>query len=143
MPNELATTDALQNFQDKIAEKLRNDIGALLPDDALSKLIERAVEENFFKERLVKTGDYHGTTKKEPSWFVQAVREMTEAMVREHVQYWCAANEDAIKEKVDEFLSREALAMVSSITTARMVRAEFDHQIRDLITQISNKLGQI
>ena len=40
-----------QNFEQKIKEKLTKDIGDLMPDELLVSLIERSIEDCFFKDR--------------------------------------------------------------------------------------------
>lgn len=132
--------DAMTQFQEKISQKLRDDIGELLPNDALSKLIERAIEENFFKERVVETGSYHIPTRTEPSWFVATIKEMTEKMVREHVGKWCEENKDVFEKKVDQFFSREMMSIITATIIASQIRTSFDRDLTCLVENIRNKM---
>ncbi len=54
MPDQaLATkTDPLSEFQKRISEKLRDDIGNMMPDEVLKEMVNRALEEQFFKAIL-------------------------------------------------------------------------------------------
>ena len=59
--NDLTTT---KSFEERMKDRIREDIGKLMTDDELSKLVRRATNDIFFKGREVKDG-YH-TIEEEP-----------------------------------------------------------------------------
>ena len=89
-----------QSFQSKMEERIRKDIGELMPDDALADIVSKAVEKAFFEERLVSGGIYNRDTT-EPPWMVSIVKELVETRVESAVKHWIMENEKQVKQMID------------------------------------------
>ncbi len=48
-----------KSFEQRMISRIREDIGKLMTDDELSKIVERATEEIFFKETIIEDGSWH------------------------------------------------------------------------------------
>ena len=58
---------AIDQFQAKVVERLRDDIRDLLPEEVLKELVTRAVEHEFFKPREIYQNSYSSQPQKAPS----------------------------------------------------------------------------
>ena len=89
-------------FAERIFDRIKDGLGDLMTDDELKILLNRAVDEAFFKDRTVPNG-YHGT-RQEPAHFVEMTRDLLKKEVQQQVTEYFEANREAIKEKVAEVL---------------------------------------
>ena len=111
--NEVTTnTDPMAEFRERVLKKLQADIGEMMPDEALSGLIERAVEEQFFKP-VIEVNDYGRETKNEPSWFVREVAKVAEPFIKREVANWITDHEDEIGQAVKQFLDDKSLMILT------------------------------
>ena len=94
MSNELTTQQA---FQEHIKGRLREDVGKLMPDDMLAKLIEQAIKEMFFTRRVDRSS-YRDRDL--PSWFEDEVAKLLAAGVKTQIQAWLDANDSVLREQV-------------------------------------------
>lgn len=103
----------LQDFEAKLRDKIRTDIGALIPDEALSALVQRAIEEDLFKDRPGPRDDWGRPLRKDiPSPFVQAVREAVDEAVKAETTRQLAAMKDVIEDKVREMVGQSLVDVV-------------------------------
>lgn len=105
-------TDPMQTFRDRVLEKLRGDIGEMLPDEALATLVQQAVNDQFFKERKVPSSRTYGPDETKPSWFVEEVARIGTPIIREHIAAWVSDNRETIDAAVKEFLSSQNLMLL-------------------------------
>lgn len=104
--------DPMADFQNKLKERVRNDIRDLLPDDAVAALVKKAVEEEFFKPRKIDEG--YGRTKEEPSWFVTEIRKAAEPIIREAVGKVIAESPETVHKVIAEYLDTNKLSVVTA-----------------------------
>lgn len=121
------TGDPMEEFRQRVLEKLRADIGAMLPDEALTGLVQQAVKEQFFAERKL-TDSYGRVTDSKPSWFVEEVAKLGEPIIREHIRHWMADNHALIDEAIKKFLADQNLMLLmvgamQSATTSQIFEA--------------------
>jgi hypothetical protein len=118
--NEIAKPfDPMQDFQEKLVKRVREDIRELLPDDAINGLIERAVTESFFTETV--TQDRWGGKTREPSWFVKEVVKAAEPLLKAAVERYVAAHPAEIEKVIENFLEKNSL----TVLTAKMLSDRF------------------
>jgi hypothetical protein len=133
--NELARkVDPMEDFKVKLQERVRNDIRDLLPEDAVAALVQKAIEDEFFKPRKVDTGGYNGRTEERPSWFVSEVIKAAEPMMRQAVSDAIAAHPDMIDKVVRAWADTNKLTIMA---TDRMTG-----MLGTLISDMSMKLQQ-
>jgi len=132
--NEVATNvDPMQTFQEKVVEKLRGDIGEMLPDEALVKLVERAVDEQFFKERTVYV--QYGNDTKKPSWFVEAIGEVATPLIKKTVEQYVADHEDVIKKALEDYLTEHNLTLLMVAAISQNMSSEIMNQAMNIMSQ--------
>lgn len=102
--------DPMKQFRERVLEKLRTDIGSMLPDEALAGLVQQAVQDQFFAERRVPQS--YGPDKKYPSWFVEEVGKLAEPIIKEYLNAWLSDNHSTIEGAVKEFLSSQNLMLL-------------------------------
>ena len=105
-----APKDPMADFQAKLQERVRNDIRDLLPEDAVAALVQKAIEQEFFKPRQVPTGRWTGDTKEGPSWFVQEIASAAKPIMEQAVAKFLEEHRDVIDKAVADFLDRQNLA---------------------------------
>lgn len=131
--------DPLKAFEEKVINKIKTDIGAMLPDEVLYGLAKKAVDEQFFKDRVIKTG-YYNETRTEPSNFVKAVIEAARPMLTELVKKFVEENQDVLRKGLEEFLTKESLLLI----LMAQLREESASSMRELVNeveQLKKKVG--
>lgn len=133
-----SNSNPLSDFEKTISEKLRKDIGDLLPDEALQGLVNRAVENMFFSEREEKTGGFHSTTIKKPPFFVEEVSKLAEPMIREEVVKFVEENKALIQKQIQEFLTQEKLLVISHGLLLSAMKSELDLELSPIFSRLYN-----
>jgi hypothetical protein len=106
MTTELTAT---QTFENNIKERLVKDIGTLIPDEALTALVNKALEKAFFEPQkgIVGSG-YNSRTENKPSVFEQQVKEMIQPLFEAKIKEWCNNNSERIEKELSSFLNSRA-----------------------------------
>lgn len=121
-----------QDFQTRLFEKIKTDIGSLMTDNELKKLVESAIERIFFTERV--TTDGYGYNKKtQPPELIEVVKAAVEPKVREAVREWIDAHPEEVKKALDQ-------ALAGGLAQA-VVRA-FDHMLSNTMNQMQFNLQE-
>lgn len=123
--NEVAKAET---YEDRLYKKIREDIGALMTDEELKKLVEQAIEREFFTPRHVRRG-YE--TIQVRSQLVEIVHELLGPKVREAADAWLAANPDRVEVALKE-------AMANGIASA--VIRSFDGMLSSAFSQLGYNL---
>jgi hypothetical protein len=117
----------MQTFEEKVKSRLKETIADMLPDEALAALVQRAVDEQFFKPRKTGTGAYNDPYKDAPGWFVSEVAKLAEPIIKEHVEKAFAMRRNAIEEAVRKFVAEQNLALLmTTAITQNMSQMMFD-----------------
>jgi len=117
----------MQTFEEQVKERLKTDIADLLPDEALSGLIEKSINEMFFKPRI--TGNSFNE-RREPSWFNQAVETAVKARLSGLLTKHLADHQKDIDAKIEASIVRSMPAAVETLTMAL-------HELVEHIKQMS------
>lgn len=105
-------TDPMTAFREKVLEKLRADIGAMMPDEALAGMVKEAVEGEFFKRRK-STDGYGRVVEDKPSWFVEEVAKLGQPIIKDHVTAWLAENKPVLEQAIKDFLADQNLMLLA------------------------------
>jgi hypothetical protein len=142
MSEQVATNDAaLREFQERVVNKLREDIAGMLPDAVLSQLVSKAVDEQFFKPRkILNPNSGWGRTEyiDAPSWFVGEVAKLAEPLIKEQVEQYVEREKETIKKAIDEFLSQQNLLLL----TIAAMRAATMQDIFDVANNVLTRMKQ-
>lgn len=104
--NELTTT---ADFQTRMFERIREQMGDLLSEEDLRKLVEKAVEKAFFEERIER--QTYGRDIVHPAAFLELVKVEAKPMVQAAVDKWMRDNADEMGERIDQII-RDGIAGV-------------------------------
>lgn len=136
--------DPMKAFQEKVVDKLRGDIGEMLPDNALNKLVERAVEEQFFKPVSVKIQGNFGsrTTEEKPSWFMREVTEQVKPLIEKAAAVYVEEHKDEIQAGIDKFISEQNLTILTMGLLLRQNDFTVQNAIGNAFNQLTNNTNQ-
>jgi hypothetical protein len=120
-------------FQEKLIGRIREDIRDLMPEEVITGLIERAIQEEFFKPRLVEDGRWDKRYK--PSEFVEEVIKAAQPILQAAVSDFVSANGDMIKTAVTGLLKKEAVAII----LGKMIGQEVSAGLSMVANAITNR----
>ena len=100
MTTEIATT---KSFQDRMFERIRDQMGDLMTNDDLKKIVEAAMQKAFFEERVDRSS-YNPVT--HPSLFVVMLQNLLKEQMKDAVQQWLADHSEEVSKAINETLSK-------------------------------------
>lgn len=106
-----------KTLQERVADRIREQIGELLTTEDLTKLVEQAVQEAFFKPIEKKDG-YHTVTS--PPVVVTLIRGLLAEKVQVEVVAWMASHSDEVSQIIDTVMKDGIANAVMSAINARM-----------------------
>lgn len=140
MSNELTPQES---FQEKMKERVTQGIGDLMPDEMLKQLIEKAIDDAFFKpQKQVIGSGYHQKQVDGPSWFEEHLSKLIEPMLKEKINEWMQRPENAevILKEIKPFLERSSNdAILSAFSQA--FGANLQNMQWQLQTQLQNAIN--
>lgn len=109
-----------QSFQKQISDRLREDVGKLIPDEALAEMVDRAVKDMFFT-KFETTKGYR--TMESPSWFESEVAKVLGATIKQHMDAYFAKNGDAIQEQILQAVTTSMPSLIASMVNGAVYGA--------------------
>lgn len=129
-----AELQPLAAFQERVKEKLRDDIGSMLPDEALAALVQEAVKEQFFKPRKVEEG-YRTVDK--PSWFVEEVAKLAQPYIERVMREYVEVNRDALDRALAEFCGAQNLLLLAMASMRAATANDVFNMANQIVSQIN------
>ncbi len=123
----------MQAFQEKLKERVRQDIAQLLPEDAIQELVKRAIEDGFFAPIERSTPNYP-YSEKVPSYFVQEVAKAAAPLIRKAV-------EDLVREKEAEIYARIRQAVEAGLMSTAF--GAIDSMISTMVARALGRAGAV
>lgn len=122
--NEVAKAgrDPMMDFQDKVIEKLRSDFGEMLPDEVVDGLVQRAIDEQFFKP--IKVPRQYGEPDERPSWFVSEITKLGEPILRRMLADYMKKHEGEIKKAIEKFIDQQNLTLLAVVAMQNATRQD-------------------
>lgn len=106
-----AVVDPNVEFQRVMKDRIRANIGELMPDAALAKIVEQGIQDAFFASRRVPQN--YGADKIESPWFVKFLQDECKSLVEQAVKEWVSQNQDKVlamaKETLEDGVTQAAL----------------------------------
>lgn len=97
MSDEKALTPQ-QTFQENIRNRLLEDIGTLIPPDALAELVEKAIHDMFFEKRTRQLG--YRSSETVLSWFEEEIGKRLKADIEKHCREWLEENHETVEQQL-------------------------------------------
>lgn len=134
MANELTP---MATFEEKVKGRLKETIADMLPDEVLTSLVQRVMEEQFFTEKV--TTDRNGYRKVDPPWFAVEVMKLAEPILQKHIEAAFAAHKDKIEEAVKAFVDQQNLALLMSAKIAEGMTAGMFQHAQRIVDQVQRR----
>lgn len=135
----MADVTTTQDFQERMFARIRENMGDLLTDADLKRLVEAAVQKAFFDPTEVR--DNWSRVLRTEAPFLKMVREATEKAVAERVTaacaQWVAEHPEAFSQAVDAALAKGMfqLAVQHFENTMRVPMQMMSSQIQTMLAQ--------
>lgn len=121
---EIATT---KTFQDRMFERVRDQMGDLLTDEDLKKIVDTAVQKAFFEEQSM---DRYGS--KRPSVFVEYMQSELKSKMHTAMSDWLNANPEIVQQAIETVIKEGMYRSVISVLENRLSwpLQQFTEQLR-------------
>ena len=118
------------NFQERIFAKIKESIGDLMTDADLEQLVEAAMRDAFFKDRLTK-GEY-GRVDSKPPLLVELVDKLLRERVDKAIGAWLEAHSTEVEKVIADRFAAGASGLIAQAFDYRMQNAfnHFGEQVR-------------
>ena len=107
--NEVATKkdNPMDHFLGKVRDKIRDDIASMIPDEAINKLIEEVVREEFFTKKKIVSGDrWNEKITYDHTEFQKLVLENITPHIKERADKFFVDNQEEITKLIDQILQQ-------------------------------------
>lgn len=142
MTQEIAiSTNPMEEFKKRVLDKLKGDIGSLMPEEALAELVQNAVKDAFFtRKEIPKPGrDYYSKeTIASPSWFEDELTRQVEPLLKARITEVVEANKATIATAIDAEFAGNRLFIILAAVLGENVRAGVSQSFQDCIQQLRN-----
>ena len=125
----------MAEFKKRVFERVQQDVGEFADDSIIGPLVEQAMQDAFFKPRVVEEG-YH--TKTLPPLFVEMVGKQAEPLVRKHARQYVEAHADEIRQAIDKFLDERGLMILS----LEAIRSQSQNQMFEFAQEVVRLVKQ-
>lgn len=129
------TTDIAkpQDFQTRMFERIKAQMGELMTDEELKKIVEAAVQQAFFSpSRVIENpGHYTERTISGPPHIVTLVKGLIEQQVKDCIQVWLAEHSVEVTEMLQNTLDGGIV---------KAVAGAFDRMTNDKFSVLQNSL---
>lgn len=134
-------TDIVQNktFEQRMKERIRDSIGDLISDEDLSKMVDRSLEEVFFKERAnPKRTSYYNSGEPDtlPPLLHEIVKSAMTEQVTEAVKEYIANNREQVDATIKTVLEQ---GMGNALISA--MNGVFSTQLSSLQSNLTNQFN--
>ena len=100
MTNQIAST---QTFEERMTARIKESIGDLITDEELGKIVNRGLEEVFFKEKHEQ--DSWGRPETQPALIHKIVKDCMLEKVNNAVSQWINSHPDEVREIVSKSIN--------------------------------------
>lgn len=109
MSNEVVTN---QDFQTRMFERIRGQLGDMMTDDDLKRIVEAAVQKSFFEGRIERR--QYGNDVHHPPLFVELVAKEVRPAVERAAADWVEANKEQVIAAIKGAISEGGYGLVQS-----------------------------
>ena len=124
-----------KTFEERLKDRIRESIGELMSDEDLQKIIERGIDDVFFKTHHEPHGPYN--TREKPPLIHAVVKEVLDKQMKEAVAAWLQTHEAEVQEAVGRCVQEGAGTAVIKALNWQMENA-MDRLRADIFSKIQN-----
>jgi hypothetical protein len=128
-----------KTFEQRMKERIRDSIGDLISDEDLTKMVDRSLEEVFFKPRPnPKYTSYYnsGEPATIPPLLYELVKEVMEANVQAAVREWIGSNQEAVNAIIQKVVQEG-----SGTAILKALDNMFSYQLSNFQANITNQFN--
>ena len=92
-----------KTFQERMIDRIREDIGKLMTDEELSKIVKQSMQEIFFKPTEIKDG-FHTIT--QPPFVHKLIKDLLKDAVYREVSIFISDNNELVLKEIKEVISQ-------------------------------------
>lgn len=130
---------AQQAFEAKMMDRIRENIGELIPDAALAEMVKRAMRELFFEERVIKNkGYYRDQDQVIPPLMHDIVKNLLTEEVERQIKVWIENNKSEVIAALNAVITNGVgMAVVSALSNKfsgplELYRSEINRELEKL-----------
>lgn len=132
MSGDLVVKDT-RTFEQKLRDKLKNDIGDLMSDEDLQQIVDRGVNSLLFEPRYSKNGY---TTDRLPPLIHELIMDSMERKIYDIIRQWVEDNPEKVAEAIKQVIEDGIMGAISG-SFVRMFSSVFDKAMNE----VRNKVG--
>ncbi len=133
---------AQQSFEENIKDRLRKDIGGLIPNEVLSQLIEKSMQEMFFtREKKPEHSGYNARFIEHPSWFDKEVKSSLEPLIKQYLESWVESNKSDIEAVCLSEITKNAPSLLVG-TFIKMITDKTTAASYSMMNDLTNKMRE-
>ena len=96
--------DITRNFQQKMFDRIREDLGNLMPEEEIKKLLDAAMQKAFFEPFITKSTEYPYRETFTQSHFIKLIQEEMENQIKDLMKEWLETHKEEVSKLVKETL---------------------------------------
>ena len=135
MTDETTAMVPTKTFEERMRDRIRDSIGELMSDEDLQKIIERGIDDVFFKAHREPYGSYN--TRETPPLIHAIVKEVLDKQMKEAVAAWLKTHEADVLHAVARCIQEGAGTAVIKALNWQMENA-MDRLRTDIFSKIQN-----
>lgn len=123
-----------ETFQERMFNRVREQMGDLMTEEELKKIVDSALQKAFFEEKVTKGPHWNSQETREPSHFVKLLNKELEAPIKQAIQQWLADNPEQITKVINEVIGKGFLGIIHSYIQEKTTTPlyQFSQQLRDM-----------
>lgn len=102
-----------QTFQENIKNRLRKEIGDLIPDAVLTEMVNKSIKDIFFTKKEI-PGSYGREKIVEPSWFDVEVKTLLSPTIKECISSYFQEHKDEIGKLIAEAIVKDSPLLIGA-----------------------------
>lgn len=106
--------DKPRTLQERVGDRIRDQIGDLMTDEDLKVLVDKAMHEAFFTRTQIEKRYYNDEQKYDDSFAVKHVKELLKGRVDAACATWLGEHKDELGKHIDEAVGKGFLALFQS-----------------------------
>ena len=122
-----------KSLQERVGDRIKEQIGDLLTDEDMKKLVETALHDAFFKERVIRDpSGYSSRDRIEPPAIVAQVKDLLKDRVDVAIKAWLDEHKDEFGKHIDEAVGQGFATLMLSWLDGRtsVAMMKFGEQLR-------------
>lgn len=131
--------DALKEFQERLQERIKGDIGELMPDEVVKDLIVKTIEQEFLRPYTeIRGSGYYKQSVHCEARLLQYIKPHVEAAMLKYVAVWVSEHPGEIEKIVEDALGNEVGVFLRK-TMQAFYRSQFESFKFGLIQELSKQ----